>query len=422
MNKKILLSLSTIGIVAAIAVGGTIAYFNDTETSTGNIFTAGSIDLTIDSTSYYNGHICENSYWECEPWADSVFAFNQGPKNNGGVVPLERSNPSKALGEAENDDTYNFVSLGMGFGGELELKFDNFILNGAGDDIEIVETSFGSPGCNSYPERARVWVSQDGIIWDEIGDICLDATLDMDNGSLQLPWAKFVKIKDISNPGDFGGDADGYDVDGVRAIHCGTDPDLTGQLCDGSWNLTNLDTEKFFNFIDIKPGDSGKNVISLHVDDNDAWACVAIDDLQNDDNGCTEPEASDGDMTCGDDEGELAENLYFFAWTDDGDSFFEPDENEIPLFTNIAGPASDVLNGITYPIADSITGVPLNATTTYYIGLAWCAGNLTVNQSTGNITCDGTAMVNDCQSDSLSANITFFAEQERNNPDFICDN
>jgi predicted ribosomally synthesized peptide with SipW-like signal peptide len=54
MNKKILISLSVIGAVAAIAVGGTIAYFSDTETSTGNTFTAGSLDLKVDNTCYYN--------------------------------------------------------------------------------------------------------------------------------------------------------------------------------------------------------------------------------------------------------------------------------------------------------------------------------------------------------------------------------
>jgi predicted ribosomally synthesized peptide with SipW-like signal peptide len=48
MNKKILLSLSVIGTVAAIAIGGTIAYFSDVEESTGNTFTAGTLDLLID--------------------------------------------------------------------------------------------------------------------------------------------------------------------------------------------------------------------------------------------------------------------------------------------------------------------------------------------------------------------------------------
>jgi len=48
MNKRILISLSVIGIVAAIAIGGTVAYFSDVETSEGNILAAGSIDLKID--------------------------------------------------------------------------------------------------------------------------------------------------------------------------------------------------------------------------------------------------------------------------------------------------------------------------------------------------------------------------------------
>jgi len=45
--KKILVSLSIIGVVAAIAIGGTIAYFSDTETSVGNTLTAGVLDLKI---------------------------------------------------------------------------------------------------------------------------------------------------------------------------------------------------------------------------------------------------------------------------------------------------------------------------------------------------------------------------------------
>ena len=48
MNKKILISLSVIGVVAAIGIGGTVAYFSDTETSTGNTFTAGTLDLKVD--------------------------------------------------------------------------------------------------------------------------------------------------------------------------------------------------------------------------------------------------------------------------------------------------------------------------------------------------------------------------------------
>lgn len=46
--KKIIVSLSIIAVVAVIAIGVTFAYFGDTETSTGNTLTAGSIDLKID--------------------------------------------------------------------------------------------------------------------------------------------------------------------------------------------------------------------------------------------------------------------------------------------------------------------------------------------------------------------------------------
>src|SRR3989344_1035408 len=55
--KKIIISGSLIVAVAALVTGATVAFFNDTETSTGNVFTAGSIDLTVDSQgSSYNGN------------------------------------------------------------------------------------------------------------------------------------------------------------------------------------------------------------------------------------------------------------------------------------------------------------------------------------------------------------------------------
>jgi len=51
MSKKIILSLVTIIAVSAIAIGGTVAYFSDTETSTGNTFTAGTLDLNLDGAN-----------------------------------------------------------------------------------------------------------------------------------------------------------------------------------------------------------------------------------------------------------------------------------------------------------------------------------------------------------------------------------
>lgn len=52
------MSVAVIGFVGAIAAGATGAFFSDTETSTGNTFTAGAIDLKVDSTQHYNGSVC----------------------------------------------------------------------------------------------------------------------------------------------------------------------------------------------------------------------------------------------------------------------------------------------------------------------------------------------------------------------------
>lgn len=50
--SKIIMSVGMIVFVAAVVVGGTGAFFSDTETSTGNVFAAGDIDLQIDNESY----------------------------------------------------------------------------------------------------------------------------------------------------------------------------------------------------------------------------------------------------------------------------------------------------------------------------------------------------------------------------------
>ncbi len=46
--KRILISLMTIALVSALIGGGIYAYFSDVETSTGNTFTAGTLDLNLD--------------------------------------------------------------------------------------------------------------------------------------------------------------------------------------------------------------------------------------------------------------------------------------------------------------------------------------------------------------------------------------
>ena len=47
--RKILISLMTIALVSVLIGGGIYAYFSDTETTTGNSFTAGTLDLQVES-------------------------------------------------------------------------------------------------------------------------------------------------------------------------------------------------------------------------------------------------------------------------------------------------------------------------------------------------------------------------------------
>lgn len=187
----------------------------------------------------------------------------------------------------------------------------------------------------------------------------------------------------------------------------------------GTWKLEDLGvSSKFFNFTDNKPGDYGENTISLHVVDNDAHACMYIENMSDDDLGLTEPEGVAGDTTVGVGVGELSPELHFFAWKDNGNNVWE--DGETPLFSNIEGPASDALDGKVYPLG-ILPGAPIEDTTkTTYMGIYWCYGKLTADASTHTLSCDGSAVNNLSQTDKLTADIRFYVEQARNNPNFVC--
>lgn len=208
---------------------------------------------------------------EGEQWADSVVDYSPGFKNNDDPLDSERTNAANALGQAERDDSLNFVSLG--FGGSLILAFDNIIYNGSGDDLEVVETSYGNPACQAYPETIAVYASQSGEdgSWHYLGSGCLDSTFDLGD----LGWAKYLKLTDETDPEDFTGVVDGFDIDGIRAINCAAGYQLVDSAktddC-GGYCFDNLDeghyqveedlpagwvntTPLFYNF-NVQDGDS----------------------------------------------------------------------------------------------------------------------------------------------------------------------
>ncbi len=158
----------------------------------------------------YTGDLINNCY------AMEVVSFNQKKQNDGSFVSVGRSNPAKALGMPEGTDTENFVSLG--FGGDITLKFGSPIKNGDGNDVRVVETTFGGIGCNRYPETINVFASQDGCNFVFLGEGCQDT--DFDLGS--LGWAQYIKIVDVSPvDGAYQGTpvADAYDLDGILCLN-----------------------------------------------------------------------------------------------------------------------------------------------------------------------------------------------------------
>ena len=186
---------------------------NYSGTETAGVVTWNMGDIMAPAMGVFKLEVIVSPLMGTDPWADAVISFSQGLNQDGSPVLLERSDPTQALGEAERTDIINFVSLG--FGGEIILEFNEPIFNGSGDDIEVVETSYGNPGESAYPETAEVYASQNGTDWTFLATIILDEMVDLG----PLPWAKYIKIVDISDPADFSGSADGFDVDGVRGLY-----------------------------------------------------------------------------------------------------------------------------------------------------------------------------------------------------------
>lgn len=150
-------------------------------------------------------------------YATQVVNTNQQLRKNGTPVTLARSDASKVLGAPQNSNTVNFYALG--FGGSITLKLGYVVFNKDGNDLQVVETSYGNPACSGYPEKANVEVSLDGSAWFDLGQICLDGGVDFSTQGINA--VQFVRITDHSALSSFNASADGYDVDGIVVLQPG---------------------------------------------------------------------------------------------------------------------------------------------------------------------------------------------------------
>jgi hypothetical protein len=155
---------------------------------------------------------------EAPYYASVVVDYSQGLTKGGDSVRWQRSTPEQGLKFETGQNEFNF--FGLGFGGWIIVEFDCPIQNGEGDDIRIIEDTWGS-----YPlETAEVYASQDGTNWTDLGEadntvrhiIDIHTVTPFDLGSLE--WAKYIKIVDTSDPSVHNNNADGYDLNAVESL------------------------------------------------------------------------------------------------------------------------------------------------------------------------------------------------------------
>lgn len=188
-------------------------------------------------------------------YAVDYLNFNQGLRKNNTQVLANRSNPMQALGAPENTDQINFVSLG--FGGTITLKLGYVVFDKPGDDIMVVETSFGNPVCNAYAEKALIEVSLDNNIYYNVGEICLDGSIDFAAGGAIA--AQYIRITDRSFTSNFGSTADGFDVDGIVVLQPGCESGSDARVIGDNVNIA--DETAYF---DIYPNPF-QNLLNLNI-------------------------------------------------------------------------------------------------------------------------------------------------------------
>ncbi|MCG2695184.1 CalY family protein [Candidatus Parcubacteria bacterium] len=168
--KKILLSIATLAIVGAIAVGATGAFYGDVETSTGNTFTAGSIELKVDSTSHYNGMVCTK--------VGDIYTWQPETGTTQPYYPVKGSPCDGTWSETNLTDGvqkfFNFSDLKPGDKGEDTISLHVYN-NDAWGQFVIASTTDADNTCTGPEIKAETNL---GLVCDEInGDGEMDENL-----------------------------------------------------------------------------------------------------------------------------------------------------------------------------------------------------------------------------------------------------
>lgn len=171
--KKILFRTAVIVVcLGSMALGGTGAFFSDTETSVGNTFAAGAIDLKVDNESYYNGTLSPSTSWALQDLKEGLLFFNfkdLKPDDEGedtislhvndndaylcmDVVLTSDDDNSSAEPELETPD--DLEDINNTWDGELGENFQMFWWADDGDNVYEVQENSISGGVKTLASLA----------------------------------------------------------------------------------------------------------------------------------------------------------------------------------------------------------------------------------------------------------------------------
>lgn len=154
-----------------------------------------------------------------------VVLFKQGGTSLGLPVPPWQSRPTAAVERYDDSNeesvTPSFCSLGLG--GELIVEMAGGMVDGAGDDLLVVEKTWGAP---TVVERARVYVGDDLKNWRYLGmadnalatETSPDAENRFDIGAAGISSARYVRLVDATIPSG-SENVNGFDVSLITALH-----------------------------------------------------------------------------------------------------------------------------------------------------------------------------------------------------------
>jgi hypothetical protein len=162
-------------------------------------------------------------------YGNSIVSFNQGLNHQGLPVVSNRSNPNKALGQPEdNDNISNFINfVSLGFGGEIVLQTNPVIVQNSLSVLKVYETTWEFNNCNTYPEKADVYVAKSLNDFRYLGETCLNDNTIFNISSSGLDTLNYIKFIDKSEPNKFNSFnfvSDAYDLDGVEIFSLGPLP------------------------------------------------------------------------------------------------------------------------------------------------------------------------------------------------------